>query len=108
MRRIVRGVLMAAWFTAACGDCSSEKEAAEAFIESHRECSVDADCVVELVGCAELEGAFCGQITLNRAAAESAEWKDLQRDLADCEDGSCAMCTAGLVPTCVNSKCGRR
>ncbi len=31
----------------------------EKFIASHQECSVDADCAVESVGCAELEGAYC-------------------------------------------------
>jgi hypothetical protein len=110
MARLVCAVLLAASFTGACSDssdCSSESEAAEKFIASHQECSVDADCAVESVGCAELEGAYCGQVSLSRSAAESSTWKELRRDLADCHEGdSCASCGAGLLPTCVNSRCG--
>jgi bacterioferritin-associated ferredoxin len=86
-------------------DCSSEIEAARAFLDAHRECQMDSDCVAANTGCHTFKNGLCGQSPLNREAAESAEWQRLSRDLGECQS-ECAQCLAALVPTCMNGLCG--
>jgi hypothetical protein len=91
-----------------CSNCDDEAERASAFIEqpSHRACQTDGDCQVVHVGCAEVQRSFCGQVQLNREAAASQTWQTLSQALDDCQDSSCEICLAGVVPTCLSGLCG--
>ena len=71
--------------------------------EANQVCVTDADCVAASSGCADFDLAFCGQVPMNRIAAESDIWKEIV-DEASCED-SCSTCLAALVPTCTRGLC---
>jgi len=86
-----------------CDDATVGRAAA--FIDAHQACATDDDCVVISDACGEIPGGNCGQLTMNRNGAESAEWVSLARELDDCASDSCTVCTAALVPTCTNGTC---
>lgn len=93
-----------------CADCEFEANQIERFLGApiNQVCSSDSDCVVEVVAnCLEIDSAFCGQITLNRTAAQSAHWQDLKADAQDCNIGSCAQCGALRIAKCTDGTCFR-
>lgn len=79
---------------------------AVAFLEMNQACAVDADCVVVSDFCEELPSGYCGQLTMNRSGAESAEWKALSDELDECAPSKCTVCDAALVPSCRAGSCG--
>lgn len=81
---------------------------AVAFLDAHQSCDSDDDCVVVSDFCAEVPGGYCGQLSMNREGAESAEWQAFERDLSDCAPNSCAVCGAALVPSCTAGSCRGR
>jgi hypothetical protein len=85
-----------------CGDCSDESAAASKFLAApvNLACQSDEDCVVVSVGCAEVARSTCGSAQLTREAAESSKWKELSKDIEDCESGGCPVCGALLVASC--------
>lgn len=88
-------------------DCQDERDAMQAFLvePSHLSCTGNADCTVVTVGCAEVSRSFCGQATLNKAAAASSSWESLRSAAVDCV-GGCAVCSAALLPECKQGFCG--
>ncbi len=60
-----------------CGCDKETVDRAVRFIETHQSCQTDADCVVIRDFCEALPGGYCGQLTMSRAGAESAEWSSL-------------------------------
>ncbi|HEY3493289.1 MAG TPA: hypothetical protein VGK73_01330 [Polyangiaceae bacterium] len=87
--------------------CDQETvDRAVAFLESHQACESDDDCVVVGDYCEELPGGYCGQLTMNRAGLESAEWQAIAADLEGCAPSECTVCLAALVPGCANGSCG--
>jgi hypothetical protein len=87
----------------ACGDCTDDIEAANAFLAkpTNLTCQSNDDCVVVLTGCYTVTRGLCGQVQLSRQAASSNEWSKLSGELRDCdESGSCAQCDAALIPGC--------
>lgn len=99
------------WTIASSGcageECKADTTAMRAFIldEANQVCTSDQDCAAAHVGCAEIDLAFCGQVGMSRAAAESAAWRTLVEE-SSCEE-SCAQCAASLIPTCTNGFCFR-
>ena len=87
--------------------CEKEKiDRAVAFLEAHQSCQADADCVVISDFCEELPGGSCGQLTMNKQGADSAEWQSLEQELKDCAPDKCTVCLAALIPRCSNGSCG--
>lgn len=102
---------MAALLGQACSTgCDDETiDRAVAFIDTHQECETDDDCVVIHDFCGEVPGAaLCGQLSMNRAGAESGEWRAITEDLRDCAPSECTQCLAALVPGCGNGVCSER
>jgi hypothetical protein len=93
-----------------CGDACDEDtvDRAVAFLDANQTCATDADCVTVSDACRELPGGFCGQLPMNRQAADSAEWKAIERELRDCAPESCTVCTALLIPSCTDGSCRGR
>ena len=92
-----------------CGeDCSDEAAAARQFLETpaNLSCASSDDCVVVGTGCEEFPKSFCGQVQLNRQAAESSRWRELSNDLSSCHSDTCAQCLARLLPQCIDGFCG--
>jgi hypothetical protein len=90
-------------------DCDDEADRAAAFLNSHQSCQTNDDCVVVGDYCGHIPGGFCGQLSMNRSGAESAEWRAIAQDLADCTgEETCQTCLAALVPTCTAGSCSRR
>lgn len=83
-------------------------DAAGAFLDAHQSCETDADCVVVRDSCGEVPGGYCGQLTMNRLGAESAQWRAITEELSDCAPESCAECLALLIPRCTNNVCSKR
>jgi hypothetical protein len=79
-----------------------------AFIEDpgNQTCESDSDCVATSTGCADVEIGLCGQVPLNRSAAQSPAWRSLTDAANDCET-SCSQCAAALVPGCNEGRCFR-
>ena len=100
-------ILFQALGLTACGDCSEEIEAAEAYLDdpAHLTCASDADCEVVHTGCHTFERGLCGQSNLSKSAAGAKQWSELSAELRDCED-SCSQCRAALQPTCSDGFCG--
>jgi hypothetical protein len=92
----------------ACGgDCADEIAAAGEFLQANQTCASDADCVVVQTGCHTYDelGGGCGQASLSRDAANTAEWRRLNEALLECKtEGS--QCMAQLVPRCGDGVCG--
>jgi len=91
-----------------CRHCDETYQEADDFLSdpTNLECAVDEDCLVEVYNCAELDVAYCGQVTLSKTAAASSEWRDIRVDLRSCGKGSsCTVCDAALVPTCAAGHC---
>jgi hypothetical protein len=95
----------------ACGGdegCNPQTvERASAFVDAHQSCETDADCVVVRDHCGVLPGGFCGQLSLSREGAASAEWRSLDAELQGCSPSSCAVCAAAMIPTCTSGSCRR-
>jgi hypothetical protein len=92
----------------ACGDegCNPDTvERASAFLDSHQRCNTDEDCVIVSDYCGEIQGGFCGQLTMNHEGASSREWRALDAELRDCGPGSCVECGAALTPGCRSGSC---
>jgi len=106
MRWLIWG-LLAIGTLGGCGDCADEVAAANDFLETpeHLACQSDDDCTVVSTGCGEPRRSFCGQATLNRSSAESAEWKRISEGLADCES-QCSQCDGALLAECSQGFCG--
>jgi len=90
-----------------CRHCDDTHREANAFLSdpSNQECTVDDDCVIETHNCSDLDDAYCGQITLSRTAAASAEWQDIRTDLRSCAKDPCDVCLARRIPNCSNGHC---
>jgi hypothetical protein len=94
-------------FQACKSGCDGELvDRAMVFMQSHQSCAVDDDCVVVGDFCETLPGGYCGQLTMNRTGAESAEWRSITDELGSCAPGSCEVCLAALVPACSDGVCG--
>lgn len=109
VRRLLGVVLLgASTAVCACGDCTDELEAANAFLDepANLTCESNEDCVVVSTGCFTAARGLCGQAHLSRQAASSKEWSKISDDLRDCESGSCAQCAAALLPSCTFGMCG--
>lgn len=110
-RTVTGGALLAlaALLSQACSTgCDAETvDRAAAFVALHQACETDDDCVVIRDFCGELPGGYCGQLSMNRAGAESSEWGSLEEDLGDCAPSDCAVCDALLLPRCTNNVCSR-
>lgn len=89
----------------ACGDCAEEIDEARVFLEQHRSCQIDADCVAVSTGCHTFANGLCAQAPVNRSAAATTQWQRLRRALERCER-ECDICTAALVPQCTGGFCG--
>ena len=88
-----------------CGGCEDETvERARSFLENHKSCERDPDCVVVSGFCGELPGGTCGRVTMNRQGRDSVEWKELETELGECS-GDCAQCDIGIIPTCMSGSC---
>ena len=109
-KRWIRAALLAGAVAALHGcssGCDQETvDRAMAFMQAHQACETAADCVVSSDYCEELAGGYCGQLTMNKVGAESAEWAEIDAELESCAPSSCTVCTAALVPTCTNGSCG--
>lgn len=106
---VTLGLLLLSGAQLACKDaCMDEKEAMQAFLTdtSHLTCAGNEDCVVVSTGCVPVSRGLCGQAALNKTAAASGAWKQLQADARDCDDGECAQCAAALLPNCNEGFCG--
>lgn len=89
--------------------CDQETvDRAVAFLDAHQSCETDDDCAVVSDFCGEVPGGFCGQLSMSREGAESAEWDALARAVSDCAPSSCEVCAAALVPTCTAGSCRGR
>jgi hypothetical protein len=101
-------VFVAAAMLLACDHCDDDIEAAGGFLgtPANLACETNDDCVVVNTGCHTYERGTCAQAQLNRAAAKSREWSELQSDLNDCGDDICAQCAVLLVAGCVEGFCG--
>lgn len=90
-----------------CGNCEDEEQKATAFLgrPQNLACATTDDCVVVQTGCANPKRSFCGQAQLNRDAASSTEWRELEADLSNCES-SCSQCAALLIASCQQGSCG--
>ena len=75
-------------------------------MEAHQSCETDEDCVVVSDYCEELPGGWCGQLTMSREGADSAEWGEIDAELSDCGPSECTVCLGALVPTCNKGSCG--
>jgi hypothetical protein len=86
--------------------CDAETiQRASDFMASHQSCETDEDCVIVSDYCGELPRGFCGQLSMSRAGAVSAEWKNLDAELRDCAPDDCAVCLAAAIPTCTDGSC---
>lgn len=96
---------------AGCDSDSCDEEVVDragAFVDAHQSCQTNDDCTVVSDFCGEVPGGFCGQLSMNREGAESAEWKARERALKACAPSSCTVCDAALLPTCKDNSCRRR
>lgn len=106
-------IIGSSWLAATligCSDCTFEAKQIDRFLDApvNQACSSDVDCVVEPVpNCLEVAAAFCGQVTLSRAASQSAQWLEIKEDAEGCEVTSCTQCGALRVPTCTDGACSR-
>jgi hypothetical protein len=93
------GIWLGTVTLAGCGDCSSEKEVAQQFLDdpANRECRSNDDCVVVSTGCSGI--GYCGQAQLSREASASDQWKNISDDLSGC-DNNCDVCNALLIENC--------
>jgi hypothetical protein len=111
-QRVRTNLAIAALCIVGAPSCSSECDevlidGAREFINAHQQCQTDNDCAVGHVGCSELPGSFCGQVTLNRDAAQSEKWQIFEQKLSECGSGhECAVCAGALVPSCTEGSCG--
>jgi hypothetical protein len=81
--------------------CSEETVArAERYLESHQSCRFDSDCVTVSDFCGEIGNGLCGSIVMNRDGENTAEWQELEEELADCAPSDCSDCEAAVVPAC--------
>lgn len=89
-------------------DCADAAAAADKFLADPQNlsCESNEDCTVVFTGCAPVTNAFCGQSALSTAAAESAAWSNIKKDLQSCDDCG-ATCAARLLIGCNAGKCGR-
>jgi len=85
--------------------CEERIDRAVAFLESHQACEADEDCVVVRDFCETLPGGYCGQLTMNRAGVESAEWKSIAEELDECAPDQCVQCLGTVIPTCKAGLC---
>ncbi len=94
-------------YTASRLDCEANLQAAQAYVQSAeaRACTSDIHCTTEAIGCAQLQGAFCGDIALNIEAPYSDAWKAVEPGLRACAANECSVCDAILVPTCQDGLC---
>lgn len=101
---------IAALLAQACSTgCDDETiDRAVAFIDAHQACETNDDCVVIDDYCEEIPGGYCGQLSMNRAGAESSEWRAITEELRDCGPSECVVCAAALVPRCDNGVCSKR
>jgi hypothetical protein len=108
-KRATVAVLLAvvgAGLTSCKSGCDADTiERATAFLDSHQSCETDDDCVIVSDYCGELPRGFCGQLSMSRSGAASAEWKELDAELRDCAADDCAVCLAAAIPTCTAGSC---
>ena len=81
--------------------CGEETIArAERYLESHQSCRLDSDCVTVSDFCGEIGNGLCGSVVMNRDGENTAEWQELEEELADCAASECDGCEAAVVPAC--------
>lgn len=99
-----RLVVATATVLAGCSDCANAARAVQEFTENraHVQCESDSDCTaVYVVNCVP-----CGRIALNRAAARSVSWTELNESVAEACDNECALCdTFVSTPRCTDGTC---
>ncbi|MES1178163.1 MAG: hypothetical protein ABUL62_27815 [Myxococcales bacterium] len=88
-------------------DCGGEYERARQFVENpaNLSCQTDNDCVVVGTGCQQFQRGVCNQIGLNRSAAASSKWRQLNQELSDCQGDDCTHCAAALILHCNQGQC---
>ena len=110
LRAIAGGAALGAAILLSQG-CSSGCDAgivdrAVAFIDAHRACETNADCIDIGTFCDELPGgATCGQKAMNLSGAASLEWRTLSQELRACAPSSCPTCDELVEPACTNGAC---
>ena len=107
-KRLLALVMLAAAAPAGCkaGSCDDDVvDRAVAFVKAHQSCTVDADCVVIGDHCETLPGGWCGQLSMNRAGQDSAEWAAINSELEECAPESCTVCGGLLVAGCHEGSC---
>jgi len=87
-----------------CDEATVER--AKRFLESHQSCEANSDCVTVSDFCGEIPGGSCGALIMNRKGEQTAEWQELEEELADCAPSECTVCGAAIVPGCGNGSCG--
>jgi hypothetical protein len=102
---VVLGLLGAC--VSGCKDgCDQETvHSASELLDAHQSCETNDDCVGVSDYCGQLSGGFCGQLSMNRTGATSAEWQELDAELRDCGPDSCAVCGALAVRGCNAGSC---
>ncbi len=75
------------------------------FIDAHQSCRTDDDCVTFSNQCGEIPGGSCGTLVMNREGKESAEWRAIEKELADCAPDSCEICGLAVIPACTSGSC---
>lgn len=74
-------------------------------MKAHQSCTADADCVIVPDYCGTLPGGFCGQLVMNKAGRDAAEWGDIGKELDDCSPDECTQCLAVRGVGCNNGSC---
>ena len=99
--------MLAACTLLGCKDeCEDEAAAADKFLADPKNLSCESkdDCTIVFTSCAPVADSFCGQSVLSKAAAASAAWSQIEKDLQSCSK-DCGICAAARGVGCSAGKC---
>jgi len=85
-------------------DCTATNAAAVAFVEAHKSCSVDSDCVQVAAPCYSMPEDCC--VTYMKADYDTVAWASLYAAVTSCAGGACACCASiPAPPGCIGGRC---